>query len=62
MREQRLRTKSHVSKEDQVQEMFRSAVAQFGTIDILVNNTGLQGWGVLGSEALAGIALLDYCS
>ena len=42
--------------------MFRSAVAQFGTIDILVNNTGLQGWGVLGSEALAGIALLDYCS
>ena len=22
----------------------------------------LQGWGVLGSEALAGIALLDYCS
>ncbi len=31
-----------VAREDQVQEMFRRAVAEFGTIDILINNAGLQ--------------------
>ncbi|MHB9029105.1 MAG: SDR family oxidoreductase [Candidatus Latescibacterota bacterium] len=31
-----------VSKEDQVQSMFREAVREFGTIDILVNNSGIQ--------------------
>lgn len=31
-----------VSKEDQVQQMFRDVVDQFGTLHILVNNAGLQ--------------------
>jgi Dehydrogenases with different specificities (related to short-chain alcohol dehydrogenases) len=31
-----------VSREDQVAEMFRQAIAQFGTVDILVANAGLQ--------------------
>jgi glucose 1-dehydrogenase len=43
--------KADVSQEDQVQEMFRSVVAQFGTIDILVNNARLQGWGVCGQRS-----------
>ncbi len=31
-----------VSREDQVQDMFRRAIAEFGTLDILINNAGLQ--------------------
>ena len=31
-----------VSKEDQVQGMFKAAVDKFGTVDIVVNNAGLQ--------------------
>ncbi len=31
-----------VSKEDQVIKMFTDVVAQFGTVDILINNAGLQ--------------------
>jgi glucose 1-dehydrogenase len=31
-----------VSKEDQVQAMFRSTIERFGTVDILINNAGLQ--------------------
>lgn len=31
-----------VSKEDQVKQMFADVVAQFGTVDILINNAGLQ--------------------
>ena len=31
-----------VSREDEVQSMFRAAVAAFGTVHILVNNAGLQ--------------------
>lgn len=31
-----------VSQEDQVQQMFRRMVDEFGTIDILINNAGLQ--------------------
>jgi glucose 1-dehydrogenase len=31
-----------VSKEDQVQAMFKRAVEEFGTVDILINNAGLQ--------------------
>jgi glucose 1-dehydrogenase len=34
--------KADVSKEDQVQAMFQRMVAEFGTIDILINNAGLQ--------------------
>jgi glucose 1-dehydrogenase len=34
--------RADVSKEDQVQEMFRTMITEFGTIDILVNNAGLQ--------------------
>jgi len=34
--------KADVSREDQVQAMFRQMVEQFGAIDILVNNAGLQ--------------------
>ena len=31
-----------VSKEDEVIKMFADTVAQFGTVDILINNAGLQ--------------------
>lgn len=31
-----------VSKEDEVQAMFRRATEEFGTIDILINNAGIQ--------------------
>jgi glucose 1-dehydrogenase len=31
-----------VSQEDQVQAMFRHAIGEFGTVDIMVNNAGLQ--------------------
>lgn len=31
-----------VSKEDQVQKMFADVIAEFGTVDILINNAGLQ--------------------
>jgi glucose 1-dehydrogenase len=31
-----------VSKEDQVQQMFADVINQFGTVDILINNAGLQ--------------------
>lgn len=34
--------KADVSKEDQVQAMFKATVEQFGTVDILVANAGLQ--------------------
>ena len=31
-----------VSKEDQVQKMFADTIKQYGTVDILINNAGLQ--------------------
>jgi len=31
-----------VSQEDEVREMFRTAIAEFGTLDILVSNAGVQ--------------------
>ncbi|MCZ6625116.1 MAG: SDR family oxidoreductase [Deltaproteobacteria bacterium] len=34
--------KTDVSKEDQVQAMFQRMLKEFGTIDILINNAGLQ--------------------
>jgi glucose 1-dehydrogenase len=34
--------KADVSDEDQVREMFRAAIAELGTLDILINNAGLQ--------------------
>jgi glucose 1-dehydrogenase len=34
--------KADVSKEDQVQAMFNRAIEEFGTVDILINNAGLQ--------------------
>lgn len=34
--------KADVSKEDQVQEMFRKTIETFGRLDILVNNAGIQ--------------------
>lgn len=34
--------KCDVSKEDEVIKMFKDVVAQFGTVDILINNAGLQ--------------------
>ena len=34
--------KCDVSKEDEVKQMFSDTVAQFGTVDILINNAGLQ--------------------
>jgi glucose 1-dehydrogenase len=37
-----LKHKADVSDEAQVQEMFRRAITEFGTIDILVSNAGLQ--------------------
>ncbi len=39
---QALAVKADVSREDQVQTLFRRAVAQFGSVDIVVNNAGLQ--------------------
>ncbi len=34
--------KADVSKEDQVQAMFQRMLKEFGTVDILINNAGLQ--------------------
>jgi glucose 1-dehydrogenase len=34
--------RADVSKEDQVQVMFQKMLSEFGTIDILINNAGLQ--------------------
>ena len=34
--------KADVSREDQVQAMFQRALEEFGTVDILINNAGLQ--------------------
>lgn len=34
--------KADVSKEDQVQAMFKKAIDTYGTVDVLVNNAGLQ--------------------
>jgi len=34
--------KADVSKEDQVQGMFKRAIEELGTVDILINNAGLQ--------------------
>ena len=34
--------KADVSKEGQVQNMFKEAISTFGTIDILINNAGMQ--------------------
>ncbi len=34
--------RADVSKEDQVEAMFEAARAEFGTVDILINNAGLQ--------------------
>lgn len=34
--------KADVSQEDQVQAMFKEAIEKFGTLDIVVNNAGLQ--------------------
>jgi glucose 1-dehydrogenase len=34
--------KADVSKEEQVEAMFKQAIAEFGTVDILINNAGLQ--------------------
>lgn len=34
--------RADVSKEDQVQAMFREMKQEFGIIDILVNNAGIQ--------------------
>src|SRR5205814_4746644 len=34
--------KADVSKEDQVQAMFKRAIEEFGTVDILINNAGVQ--------------------
>src|ERR1700754_119541 len=31
-----------VSKEDEVQKMFADAIQKYGTVDILINNAGLQ--------------------
>ena len=39
---QALAIHADVSKEDQVQSMFAQAVKEFGTLDILINNAGLQ--------------------
>ena len=35
-------TQADVSKETEVQAMFRSTIERFGTVDILINNAGLQ--------------------
>ena len=34
--------KADVSKEDEVKQMFADTITQFGTVDILINNAGLQ--------------------
>jgi glucose 1-dehydrogenase len=34
--------KCDVSKEEEVQQMFTDVICQFGTVDILINNAGLQ--------------------
>jgi len=34
--------KCDVSKEDEVKQMFADVISQFGTVDILINNAGLQ--------------------
>ena len=34
--------KADVSKENQVQSMFKRAIEEFGTVDILINNAGIQ--------------------
>lgn len=34
--------KADVSKEDQVRDLFKTTVETFGTVDILINNAGLQ--------------------
>ncbi|MEO6454643.1 MAG: SDR family oxidoreductase [Ginsengibacter sp.] len=34
--------KCDVSKEDEVKKMFEDVIAQFGTVDVLINNAGLQ--------------------
>src|SRR6266705_2243556 len=34
--------RANVAKEDEVQAMFKKMIQEFGTIDILVNNVGLQ--------------------
>jgi glucose 1-dehydrogenase len=34
--------KCDVSKEDEVKQMFADTIGQFGTVDILINNAGLQ--------------------
>ncbi len=34
--------KADISQEDQVQDMFQKMIAEFGTIDILINNAGIQ--------------------
>ena len=34
--------RADVSKEDQVQAMFQRAIEAFGSVDLLVNNAGLQ--------------------
>ena len=39
---QAIAVQADVSQEDQVQAMFRQAIAHYGTIDILVNNSGVQ--------------------
>ncbi len=37
-----LAIRADVSDEDQVREMFRKTIDEFGTLDILINNAGLQ--------------------
>jgi glucose 1-dehydrogenase len=48
-------TKADVSDEPQVERLFRDAVAQFGTLDILVANAGLQR-----DAAFADMTLADW--
>jgi glucose 1-dehydrogenase len=48
-------TKADVSDEPQVERLFRDAVAQFGTLDILVANAGLQR-----DAAFADMSLADW--
>lgn len=39
---QAVAVKADVSKEDQVQKMFKAMYREYGTIDVLVNNAGVQ--------------------